>query len=157
LREGLDLPEVALVAIFDADKEGFLRSERSLVQTIGRAARNVEGHVILYADRITRSMDAAMQETQRRREKQQAYNTEHQIQPKTVQSDIKDILNAVCDMDYAHIPEVEEAAPLNAYDAALRMQELERLMSEAAADLRFEDATTYRDELLTLKEHGNHA
>jgi len=157
LREGLDLPEVALVTIFDADKEGFLRSERSLIQTIGRAARNVHGRVILYADKITKSMQKAMDETARRRKKQEAYNQQHGITPQTVTSAIKDVLGSVYEMDYGHIPEVEEAAPLNAYDAAIRMQELERLMTEAAADLRFEDAAKHRDELLTLKEHGNHA
>jgi len=152
LREGLDLPEVALVTIFDADKEGFLRSERSLIQTIGRAARNVEGRVILYADKITKSMQKAMDETARRREKQLAYNEQHGITPRTVKSAIKDILGSVYEMDYGHIPEVEEAVPLNAYDAAIRMKELERLMTEAAADLRFEDAGKYRDELLMLKQ-----
>jgi len=153
LREGLDLPEVALVTIFDADKEGFLRSERSLIQTIGRAARNVEGRVILYADKITKSMQKAMDETARRREKQLAYNEQHGITPRTVKSAIKDILGSVYEMDYGHIPEVEEAAPLNAYDAEIRMKELERLMTEAAADLRFEDAGKYRDELLMLKQN----
>ncbi|MDQ6968180.1 MAG: helicase-related protein, partial [Mariprofundaceae bacterium] len=155
LREGLDLPEVALVSIFDADKEGFLRSERSLIQTIGRAARNVEGRVILYADKITKSMQKAMDETARRREKQQAYNEQHGITPKTVKSAIKDILGSVYEMDYGHIPEVEEAAPLNAYDREIRMKELERLMAESAADLRFEDAGKYRDELLQLKQKCN--
>ncbi|MDQ6952707.1 MAG: excinuclease ABC subunit UvrB [Mariprofundaceae bacterium] len=157
LREGLDLPEVALVTIFDADKEGFLRSERSLIQTIGRAARNVHGRVILYADKITKSMQKAMDETARRRKKQEAYNQQHGITPQTVTSAIKDVLGSVYEMDYGPIPEVEEAAPLNAYDAAIRMKELERLMTEAAVDLRFEDAAKHRDELLTLKEHGNHA
>lgn len=152
LREGLDLPEVALVTIFDADKEGFLRSERSLIQTIGRAARNTEGRVILYADKITKSMQKAMHETERRREKQMAYNDRHGITPQTVKSAIKDILGSVYEMDYGHIPEVEETAPLNAYDAALRIKELERLMTEAAADLRFEDAGKFRDELLILKQ-----
>jgi len=157
LREGLDLPEVALVTIFDADKEGFLRSERSLIQTIGRAARNVHGRVILYADKTTKSMQKAMYETARRREKQQAYNHEHGITPLTVTSSIKDVLGSVYEMDYGHIPEVEETAPLSDYDAAIRIKALERLMTEAAADLRFEDAAKHRDELLTLKEHGNHA
>jgi len=153
LREGLDLPEVSLVAIFDADKEGFLRSERSLIQTIGRAARNAEGKVVLYADKITKSMQKAMDETARRRERQMAYNVKHDITPQTVKSAIKDILGSVYEMDYGHIPEVEEAEPLNAYDAGVRMRELERLMTEAAADLRFEDAGKYRDELLMLKQN----
>ncbi|MDQ6991072.1 MAG: helicase-related protein, partial [Mariprofundaceae bacterium] len=157
LREGLDLPEVALVTIFDADKEGFLRSERSLIQTIGRAARNVHGRVILYADKITKSMQKAMDETARKRKKQEAYNQLHGITPQSVTSAIKDVLGSVYEMDYGHIPEVEETAPLSDYDAAIRIKTLERLMTEAAADLRFEDAAKHRDELLTLKEHGNHA
>jgi len=157
LREGLDLPEVALVAIFDADKEGFLRSERSLTQTIGRAARNAEGYVILYADQVTDSMQRAMHETERRREKQIAYNAQHGITPATVQSEIKDILGSVYELDYGHIPEVAEPAPLGESDKRARILELERLMTEAAADLRFEDAATYRDEILTLKGHSNDA
>jgi len=150
LREGLDLPEVALVTIFDADKEGFLRSVRSLVQTIGRAARNAEGYVILYADKITDSMRQAMDETERRRAKQLAYNAEHGITPETVKKEIKDILGSVYDMDYGHIPEVAEPAPMGVEERQLRMRELERLMTEAAADLRFEDAARYRDELQGL-------
>jgi len=152
LREGLDLPEVALVAIFDADKEGFLRSERSLIQTIGRASRNVEGHVILYADRMTGSMQRAMEETGRRRRKQLAYNAEHGITPATIKKEITDILGSVYEMDYTHIPEIAEPAPLSKHDAKIRIQELERLMFESAADLRFEDAARFRDEIRTLKE-----
>ncbi|EAU55035.1 excinuclease ABC subunit UvrB [Mariprofundus ferrooxydans] len=152
LREGLDLPEVALVAIFDADKEGFLRSERSLTQTIGRAARNIEGRVILYADKITNSMQRAMDETRRRRVRQLAYNAEHGITPQTVKSEIKDILGSVYEMDYAHIPEVAEPEPMTSAQKQQRMSELERLMAEAAADLRFEDAARYRDERIQLKE-----
>ncbi len=157
LREGLDLPEVALVAIFDADKEGFLRSERSLTQTIGRAARNAEGYVILYADKITNSMQRAMDETERRREKQLAYNIEHGITPATVRSDIKDILGSVYEMDYSHIPEIAEPEPISAAERDARMLELERLMTEAAADLRFEDAASYRDEIKTLQESSANA
>jgi len=151
LREGLDLPEVALVAIFDADKEGFLRSERSLTQTIGRAARNVDGYVILYADKVTRSMQLAMSETERRREKQLAYNELHGITPATVKSEVKDILGSVYEMDYGHIPEVAEPVPLTGAEKEMRANELQRLMTEAAADLRFEDAATHRDELLHLQ------
>jgi len=153
LREGLDLPEVALVAIFDADKEGFLRSERSLTQTIGRAARNTEGYVILYADKVTDSMHRAMSETERRREKQLAYNAEHGITPATVKSDIKDILGSVYELDYGHIPEVAEPEPVSPSEREARIHELQRLMTEAAADLRFEDAASYRDEILKLQEH----
>jgi len=152
LREGLDLPEVALVTIFDADKEGFLRSERSLIQTIGRASRNVEGHVILYADKITDSMRRAMDETARRRAKQLAYNQEHGITPQTVKKEIRDILGSVYDMDYGHIPEVAEPETeyLSDSERQSRIAEVERLMLEAAADLRFEDATKYRDEMQKL-------
>ncbi len=154
LREGLDLPEVALVTIFDADKEGFLRSVRSLIQTIGRAARNAEGRVILYADKITRSMQLAMDETARRRAKQMAYNAKYGITPETVKREIRDILGSVYELDYGHIPEIEE--PEAVYDTPeakrKRIAELERLMTEAAADLRFEDAAGYRDEILALKE-----
>ncbi len=154
LREGLVLPEVALVAIFDADKEGFLRSERSLIQTIGRAARNVEGRVILYADKITDSMRKAMDETERRREKQLAYNEEHGITPKTVIKAIQDILGSVYEMDYGHIPEVAEpqAQYLSKKEKKARIDELERLMYEAAADMRFEDAAKYRDEMKSLRK-----
>jgi len=153
LREGLDLPEVALVTIFDADKEGFLRSERSLIQTIGRASRNVDGFVILYADKITNSMHRAMDETARRREKQLAYNREHGITPKTVKKEIRDILGSVYDMDYGHIPEVVEpvVAYLSDAEKQSRIAELERLMLEAAVDLRFEDATKYRNEMQKLQ------
>lgn len=154
LREGLDLPEVSLVAIFDADKEGFLRSVRSLIQTIGRASRNSEGRVILYADRITNSMQVAMDETARRRTKQLAYNETHGITPQTVKKEIRDILGSVYDMDYGHIPEVAE--PESVYNTPTekkrRMAELERLMFEAAADLRFEDAAKCRDEIEKLKD-----
>ena len=154
LREGLDLPEVALVAIFDADKEGFLRSERSLIQTIGRAARNVEGRVILYADEITDSMRRAMDETERRRAKQLAWNAEHGITPQTVKSAIKDVAGTIYEMDYARIPEVAEPEPetMGEAERQARIRELERLMLEAAADLRFEDAAKYRDEMKRLEE-----
>ncbi len=150
LREGLDLPEVSLVCIFDADKEGFLRSVRSLVQTIGRAARNSEGRVILYADKVTDSMKKAMDETARRREKQLAYNKQHGITPLTIKKDILDILGSVYNLDYAHIPEIAEPINLNPYEKAARIAELERLMTEAAVDLRFEDAAKHRDEIASL-------
>ncbi len=150
LREGLDLPEVSLVSIFDADKEGFLRSFRSLTQTIGRAARNAEGKVILYADKITRSMQQAMDETTRRRNKQLAYNKKHGITPQTIKKDIQDILGSVYNMDYAHIPEIAEPEILNDFEKKVRINEVERLMLEAAADLRFEDAAKHRDEMESL-------
>jgi len=151
LREGLDLPEVSLVCIFDADKEGFLRSVRSLIQTIGRAARNVEGRVILYADKITKSMHQAMDETARRRDKQLAYNKLHGITPLTIKKEIQDILGSVYNLDYAHIPEVAEPKILNDSEKKVRINELERLMTEAAVDLRFEDAAKYRDELIKIQ------
>lgn len=153
LREGLDLPEVALVAIFDADKEGFLRSVRSLIQTIGRASRNVEGRVILYADKITNSMQVSIDETSRRRSRQMTYNETHGITPETVKKEIRDILGSVYEMDYGHIPEVAEAGAVYATPAEKeqRIMELERLMTEAAADLRFEDAAKHRDEIEKLK------
>ena len=108
MREGLDIPEVSLVAILDADKEGFLRSERSLIQTIGRAARNENGRVIMYADRITRSMGIAIEETQRRRSIQEAYNKEHGITPKTIQKGVRDVIRATT---AAEEPETYEATP----------------------------------------------
>ena len=151
LREGLDLPEVSLVSIFDADKEGFLRSTRSLIQTIGRAARNAEGKVILYADKVTDAMRQAMDETSRRREKQLAYNKKHGITPLTIKKGIQDVLGSIYDMDYGHIPEIAEPEPLTESERKARIHELERLMTEAAADLRFEDAATYRDEIARLQ------
>ena len=154
LREGLDLPEVALVAIFDADKEGFLRSERSLIQTIGRASRNVEGEVILYADKITRSMQAAMSETERRRTRQLAYNEKHGITPESVKKEIRDVLGSIYEMDYARIPQVAEPEMLTDEMRMVRMRELEQMMFEAAADLRFEDAAKHRDELDRLKDQS---
>ncbi|MFQ5356730.1 MAG: helicase-related protein, partial [Mariprofundaceae bacterium] len=153
LREGLDLPEVALVAIFDADKEGFLRSERSLIQTIGRAARNVEGRVILYADNITNSMQSAISETERRRKTQLAYNAEHGITPKTVKKDIQDVLGSVYEMDYGYIPEIAEPEPVSPHEAGIKIRQIERMMYEAAADLRFEDAAKYRDQIDSLKNN----
>ncbi|MDX8389328.1 MAG: excinuclease ABC subunit UvrB [Mariprofundaceae bacterium] len=153
LREGLDIPEVALVAIFDADKEGFLRSERSLIQTIGRAARNVLGHVILYADKVTGSMQRAMDETDRRRIKQVSYNEKHGITPQSIVKEVRDVLGSVYDMDYGRIPEVAEpeSGYFTASERVTRIAELERLMHEAAADLRFEDAAQLRDKMGLLQ------
>ena len=151
LREGLDLPEVSLVAITDADKEGFLRSERSLIQTSGRAARNVNGRVILYADTVTGSMERAMAETGRRRVIQKDYNREHGITPESIQSSIKDILSSIYESDYYTVPAVkQEQEEYEAGDADI--EKLERQMKEAAAKLEFERAAAIRDKIKSLKQ-----
>ncbi|NIJ35818.1 excinuclease ABC subunit B [Sphingopyxis panaciterrae] len=152
LREGLDIPECGLVAILDADKEGFLRSETSLVQTIGRAARNVDGRVILYADRITGSMERAMRETDRRREKQEAYNAEHGITPTTIKRNIGDIIAHVASKDQVTI-DIGEDKPAHMVGHNLRayIQDLEKKMRDAAADLEFEEAGRLRDEIRRLE------
>jgi excinuclease ABC subunit B len=151
LREGLDLPEVSLVAIFDADKEGFLRSERSLIQTAGRAARNVNGEVILYADTITRSMKRALDETERRRKIQSSYNKKMKITPETVKSEIKDILGSIYESDYFTVPAVaEEKEEYELSEAAIR--KLESEMKEAAKNLDFERAAQIRDKLKEMKD-----
>jgi excinuclease ABC subunit B len=151
LREGLDLPEVSLVAILDADKEGFLRSERSLIQTAGRAARNVNGRVILYADTVTGSMRKALEETERRRKKQEAYNTKMGITPETVRSNIKDILSSIYESDYWTVPtEVkEEQAEYVGDEKALGALEAE--MKETAAKLDFERAAEIRDRIRAIR------
>ena len=155
LREGLDIPECGLVAILDADKEGFLRSETSLIQTIGRAARNVDGRVILYADRITGSMERAMAETERRREKQMAYNLEHGITPESVKRDIKEILASPYEsraLDQLTRPGVAEAAkPFTGSNFQAALKDLEGRMREAAANLEFEEAARLRDEIKRMK------
>ena len=156
LREGLDIPEVSLVAVLDADKEGFLRSERSLIQTAGRAARNLNGTVIFYANKITRSMKLAMDETQRRRAKQMAFNTEHGITPKGVVKRIKDIIDGVYDKDEAKRERqvAQEQASYEAMsekDVVKQMKRLEKSMLESAKNLEFEKASEYRDQLKKLK------
>ncbi|PHY18323.1 excinuclease ABC subunit UvrB [Caulobacter sp. BP25] len=155
LREGLDIPECGLVAILDADKEGFLRSETSLIQTIGRAARNVDGKVILYADRITGSMERAMAETSRRREKQHAYNLEHGITPESVKRDIKDILNSPYERgDRVLVPmgmSETDDRPFSGDNFKAALKDLEAKMREAAANLEFETAARLRDEIKRMK------
>ncbi len=157
LREGLDIPEVSLVAILDADKEGFLRSERSLIQTIGRAARHINGAAILYGDRVTKSMQKAIDETRRRREKQVAFNTEHGIVPRGISKKIKDIIDGVYDAGAAQ-SELKAAQQQAVYEAmdqktlAREIKRLEKMMLECAKNLEFEKAAAARDELFRLRE-----
>jgi excinuclease ABC subunit B len=155
LREGLDIPECGLVAILDADKEGFLRSETSLIQTIGRAARNVDGRVILYADRMTGSMERAIAETNRRRERQTAYNLEHGITPESVKREIKDILDSPYEsraLDKLTAPGMkEEAKPFTGSNFQAALRDLEGRMREAASNLEFEEAARLRDEIKRMK------
>lgn len=151
LREGLDIPEITLVAILDADKEGFLRSETSLIQTIGRAARNSEGHVIMYADKITDSMRVAIDETARRRKVQQAYNEEHGITPTTIQKSVRDLIAiskkvAAEEMDFSKDPESMSKKELEKLIA-----DIQKKMQKAAAELNFEAAAEYRDQMVKLK------
>jgi excinuclease ABC subunit B len=153
LREGLDLPEVSLVGILDADKEGYLRSGTSLIQTIGRAARNVEGRVIMYADVVTESMARAIGETRRRREKQVAYNLEHGIEPRTIRKEVRDILDLVGGESEATTDAKALRGEKIPRDVALAMaNEIEKRMKESAANLEFEKAAALRDELLELRK-----
>ena len=162
LREGLDIPEVSLVAILDADKEGFLRAERSLIQTIGRAARNVNGKAILYADRITESMKKAMGETERRRAKQIAFNAEHGITPRGIVKQVRDLIDGVysdkgggtdsqvlaAEVARARVEDMSEK------DIAREIKRLEKLMLDHARNLEFEQAARVRDQLQLLKNQA---
>ena len=156
LREGLDLPEVSLVAILDADKEGFLRSERSLIQTIGRAARNLRGRAILYADKVTDSMRRAMEETDRRREKQVAYNLEHGITPRGIEKAVADVMHAGYEqLGGEALKAAEEAAEyqrLSPKQLAKKIKALEKAMYDHAQNLEFEQAAKARDDLKPLRE-----
>jgi excinuclease ABC subunit B len=153
LREGLDLPEVSLVAILDADKEGFLRSERSLIQTIGRAARHINGTAILYADQVTESIRRALAETERRRRKQRAYNERHRITPRGVMKRIKDLIDGVYDAAQAQAAQEEARYEvMSEKQIAREIKALEKKMLEHAKNLEFEQAAAARDRLVELKK-----
>jgi len=159
LREGIDLPEVSLVAILDADKEGFLRSERSLIQTIGRAARNLSGKAILYADRMTESMKKAIGETERRRAKQVAHNESHGITPRGVFKQVRDLIDGVYSEKAgkeAQAREIQKAKfeDMSERDVAKEIKRLEKLMMEHARNLEFENAARVRDQLASLREQA---
>jgi excinuclease ABC subunit B len=161
LREGLDMPEVSLVAILDADKEGFLRSEGSLIQTIGRAARNANGKAILYADEVTGSMQRAIGETERRRAKQIAFNTRHQITPQTIRKAVADILEGATPgapmraRDFARVAEdIADYASLGPAQMARKLKALEKEMYRHAKDLEFEQAAAIRDKIRELQGRG---
>jgi excinuclease ABC subunit B len=166
LREGLDMPEVSLVAILDADKEGFLRSTRSLIQTIGRAARHLRGKAILYADRITDSMRRALDETDRRRERQVAFNTKHNITPKSVSKKISDVMEGAREAAHAPTPGKSKRGEQNAAsmsvdwsaispdELARKLKKLEAQMYEHAKNLEFEQAAAVRDQIQEIKARG---
>ena len=151
LREGLDIPEITLVAILDADKEGFLRSETSLIQTIGRAARNSEGHVIMYADKITDSMRVAIEETKRRREIQQAYNEEHGITPTTIQKSVRELISVSKKVAKEEMNFKKDPESMNRDELTKLIADIQKKMQKAAADLNFEAAAEYRDKMVELK------
>ena len=155
LREGLDMPEVALVAILDADKEGFLRSARSLIQTIGRAARHLDGRAILYGDRVTKSMAKAIEETDRRREIQHAYNVKHGIEPRALVKKILDVMDVGQDaspQDNLQLIRKDSKKILSAKEIATQIKQLETKMHAYASDLEFEKAASVRDEIHELQQ-----
>ena len=155
LREGLDIPEITLVAILDADKEGFLRSETSLIQTIGRAARNAEGHVIMYADVITDSMRRAIDETLRRRELQEAYNKEHGITPKTIKKAGRDLISISKEVAKTQKKLEKDMESMSKKELEKLIGDIQKKMQKAAADLNFEAAAELRDKMLELKKQLN--
>lgn len=152
LREGLDIPEISLVAILDADKEGFLRSETSLIQTVGRAARNSEGHVIMYADTITDSMRVAIEETKRRREIQQAYNEEHHITPTTIKKAVRDLISISQAAEGVTNEVTKDPESMDEKELKKLVKELTKKMHQAAAELNFEEAAILRDRMVEIKK-----
>jgi excinuclease ABC subunit B len=157
LREGLDLPEVSLVAILDADKEGYLRSETSLIQIIGRAARHIEGKVIMYADTITRSMEAAIRETQRRRDIQMAHNLRYNIKPQGIAKGVRDLTDRIRKMaeergEYVATPTTAVAVDLPRDEVLKLIKDLEKQMKQAAKELAFEKAAALRDQIVELRK-----
>ena len=155
LREGLDIPEITLVAILDADKEGFLRSETSLIQTIGRAARNSEGHVIMYADHMTDSMRLAIEETNRRREIQKAYNEEHGITPQTIHKAVRDLIRISREVAQDDLKFEKDPESMSPKELKKLIEQVQKKMKKAAADLDFETAAALRDQMIELKKLQN--
>ena len=155
LREGLDIPEISLVAVLDADKEGFLRTETSLIQTIGRAARNAEGHVIMYADSVTESMKKAIEETSRRRRIQQKYNDEHGITPRTIQKKVRDLISIskAAEGTVSKGEILKDMESMNDKELKRLKSEIEKNMNKAAAELNFEEAAELRDRLIELNKY----
>ena len=152
LREGLDIPEITLIAILDADKEGFLRSETSLIQTIGRAARNSEGHVIMYADTITDSMRRAMEETERRRTLQMQYNIEHGITPQTIQKAVRDLISISKKVAAEELRMEKDPESMSREELEKLINDVSKQMRKAAAELNFEAAAQLRDKMIELKQ-----
>ena len=153
LREGLDIPEITLVAILDADKEGFLRSETSLIQTIGRAARNAEGHVIMYADTVTDSMRTAMEETARRRALQEAYNQEHGITPRTIRKSVRDLISISKEVARTEEKLDKDPESMSREELEKLIRKVEKEMKAAAAELNFETAAELRDKMIDRKKN----